>query len=136
MMPILKTLLNRAQPGAADAPQTNPLALLAQNLLLGRNRAAPRTLTGARVGVRALAAHRQVPAVPNPAVGLNFDQPADVHLNLLTEIAFHAAFLLDGLAEVIDFIFRQVANFLGVIDICLGGKLLRALLTNAVDRRQ
>src|SRR5690242_12998539 len=115
-------------------PTNKLLALLAQDLLLRRDRTAPRTLAGARVGVRALAAHRQVPAVPDPAVGLNFDQPADVHLNLLAEIAFHAAFLLDGLAEVIDFIFRQVANLLGMIYIRLSGKLLCALLPDAIDR--
>src|SRR6266849_4420445 len=103
--------------------QANPLTLLTENLLLRRNRAAPRTLAGARVGVGALAAHRQVPAVPDPAVGLNFDQPADVHLNLLAEIAFHAAFFFNFLAEVIDFILGQVANLLRVIDIRLGGEL-------------
>src|SRR5206468_6540522 len=112
------------------------LTFLAQDLFLRRNRAAPRTLAGARVGVRSLAAHRQVPAVPDPAVGLDFDQPADVHLNLLAEIAFYAAFLLDSLAEVIDFIFRQVANLLGMIDIRLSRELLRALLPDAIDRRQ
>src|SRR6266566_1837395 len=112
------------------------LTLLAQDFLLGRNRAAPRTLAGARVGVRSLAAHRQVPAVPDPAVGLNFDQPADVHLNLLAEIAFHAAFFFDFLAKMIDFIFGQVANLLRVIDARLFRELLGALLPDAVDRGQ
>src|SRR5882762_5915743 len=101
--------------------QTN-LTLLAQDLLLGRNRAAPRPLAGARVGVRSLAAHRQVPAVPDPAVGLNFDQPADVHLNLL--------------AKMVDFIFRQVANLLRVIDARFFRELLRAFLPDAIDRGQ
>src|ERR1700756_993667 len=96
-----------------------PLALLAYGLLLCCDCAAPRTFSGARVGVRALAADRKIPAVANTAIRLNFDQPADVHLDLFAEIAFHAAFLLDGLAEVIDFIFRQVANLLRVIDIRL-----------------
>src|SRR6267378_3795176 len=115
--------------------QTN-LTLLAQDLLLGRNRAAPRPLAGARVGVRSLAAHRQVPAVPDPAVGLNFDQPADVHLNLLAEIALHAAFFFDFLAKKVDFIFRQVANLLRVIDARLFRELLRAFLPDAIDRGQ
>src|SRR6266404_1796142 len=112
------------------------LALLAQDLLLRCDRAAPRPLAGACVSVRSLAAHRQVPAVPDPAVGLDFDQPADVHLNLLAEIAFHTAFFFDFLAEMVDFIFRQVANLLGVIDIRLGRELLRALLPDAIDRGQ
>src|SRR5260370_3930534 len=126
------------QAGALGAAplQIKLLALLAENFLLRRNRTAPRSLAGARVGVGALAAHRQVPAVPDPAVGLNLNQPADVHLNLLAEIAFHAAFFFDFLAEMIDFIFRQVANLLRVIDIRLGGEFLRALLPDAIDRGQ
>src|SRR5256886_5667977 len=127
---------NRRKTGTSLRHSKKPLALLAQILLLRRHCAAPRTFAGARVGVGSLAAHRQVPAMPDPAVGLNFDQPADIHLNLLAEIAFHAAFLFDGLAEAIDFILRQVANLLGVIDIRLGRELLRALLPNAIDRGQ
>src|SRR5216684_5248844 len=111
----------------------NLLALLAQDLLLGRDCAAARALAGARVGVRALAAHRQVAAVADPAIGLNFDQPADVHLNLLAEIAFHAAFFFDFLAEMIDFIFCQVANLLRVIDIRLGSELFGAFLPDTID---
>src|ERR1700694_815512 len=112
------------------------LTLLAQDLLLCRHRAAPWTLAGARVGVRSLAAHRQVPAVPDPAIGLNFDQPADVHLNLLAEIAFHAAFFFDFLAKMVDFILGQVANLLRVIDACLCRALSRALLPDTIDRGQ
>jgi len=66
--------------------------------------------------------------VADPAVRLNFNQPANVHLNLLAEIAFHAAFFFNFLAEMIDFIFRQIANLLGVVDIRLGGELFCALL--------
>src|SRR6266852_2947923 len=116
--------------------QANPLTLLTENLLLRCNRAAPRTLAGARVGVGALAAHRQVPAVPDPAIGLNFDQPADVHLNLRAEIAFHAAFFFDFLAKMIDFIFRQVANLFLVIDIRLSREFLRAFLPDAINGGQ
>jgi len=45
------------------------------------------------------------------AIRLNFNQPADIHLDLLAEIAFHAAFLFDGLAKMIDFIFGQSRIF-------------------------
>src|SRR5271168_2483814 len=115
---------------AACCAPTNPcsrrmsaerkLALLADDLLLGCDGTAARTLAGTGVGVRPLAAHRQVAAVADSAVGLNFDQPADVHLDLLAEIAFHAAFLLDGLAETVDFIFGQVADLFRVIDAGFG----------------
>src|SRR5467141_2628215 len=132
----LKYLKTLTAGKAGASSRTPKLALLAQNLLLGRHRAAPRTLAGARVGVRSLAAHRQVPAVPDPAIGLNFDQPADVHLNLLAEIAFHAAFFFDFLAKMVDFIFGQVANLLRVIDARFFRELLRALLPDTVDRGQ
>src|SRR6266478_5688688 len=112
------------------------LALLADRLLLRCHRAAPRTLAGARVGVRALAAHRKIPAVANAAIGLNFNQPADIHLDLLAEIAFHAAFLLDGLANVVDFLFGQVADFFRVVHAGFRGQLFRALPPDAVDGGQ
>src|SRR5579862_6831526 len=73
------------------------LALLADDLLLGCDGAAARTLAGTGVRVRALAANRQVAAMTNSAIRLNFNQAADVHLNLLAEIAFDAAFLFNGL---------------------------------------
>src|SRR6266568_2842256 len=117
-------------------PYKLELALLAHDLLLRRHGAAPRTLAGARVGMRALATHRQVPAVPDPAVRLNFDQTADVHLYLLAEIAFHAAFLLDDLAKMIHFIFRQVTNLFSGIDARLRRDFPRALLPDPVDRGQ
>src|SRR5262249_53227443 len=52
------------------------------------------------------------------------------------EIAFDTAFLLDGLPEAVDFVFGQVANLLGVIDVGLFGELFGALLPDPVDRRQ
>ena len=70
----------------------------------------------------------------DPAIGLNFDRPADVHLNLLAEITFHAAFFFDFLAKMVDFIFGQVANLFLVIDARLFRELLRALLPDAIDR--
>src|SRR5260370_15818950 len=90
------------QAGALGAAplQIKLLALLAHDLLLRRDRTAPRTLAGPRISVRALPAHRQVPAVPDPAVGLNFNQPADVHLNLLAEIALHAASFFPFLSDL------------------------------------
>src|SRR6266851_1070290 len=117
-------------------PYKLELTLLAHDLLLRRHCAAPRTLAGARVGMRALPAHRQIPAVADTTIGLNFNQPADVHLDLLAEIAFHAAFLLDGLAQMIDFFFGQVADLLGMIHAGLCREFLRPLLPDAVDRSQ
>src|SRR5688572_4982229 len=59
-------------------------------LLLG-DRALARTLARPRVRARALAAGRQIPAMPRSAVAADFHQPLDAHRDLLAEIAFHAA---------------------------------------------
>src|SRR5712672_1873607 len=112
------------------------LALLAYGLLLCRDCSATRALAGARVGMRTLAAHRKIPAMANAAIRLNSNQPADIHLDLFAEIAYHPAFLLDGLANVIDFLFGQVANFLGVIHTGFRRQLFRALPPDAVDGSQ
>src|SRR5712672_1592261 len=112
------------------------LALLAYGLFLCCHCAATRALAGARVSVRALAAHRKIPAVANAAIRLNFNQPADIHLDLFAEIAYHPAFLLDGLANVVDFLFGQVANLFGVIHAGFRRQLFRALPPDAVDGSQ
>src|SRR5689334_7411201 len=112
------------------------LALLADGLLLRRHRTSPRTFPRAGVRVRTLSAHREIAAVPDSTVRLDFDEPADVHLDLLAQIAFHAALFFDFLPEMIHFIFGQVADLLRVIDARLRGELSSALLPDAVDRSQ
>src|SRR5271168_4977283 len=140
ILPVGAQYIAPLQPGEKPKRQqscrTPNLALLADDLLLGCHCAAARTLAGTGIGVCPLAAHRQVTAVADSAVGLNFDQPADVHLDLLAEIAFHAAFLLDGLAEMVDFIFGQVADLFRVIDAGFSGEFFRAFLADAVNRGQ
>src|SRR5215472_769920 len=108
------------------------LALLALDLLLAGDGAAARSLAGARVGVRALAADRQVAAVTNSAVRLDFNQAADVQLDLLAEIAFDAAFLLDDRANAVDFVFRKVADLFREVHVGLFGDFLRADLADAI----
>src|SRR6266550_3243779 len=72
----------------------------------------------------------------HPAVALDFDQPPDVHLDLLAEIALDAAFGFNRLAKAVDLFLGQVFHLLGVIHIRLRAKRLRARLSDAVDRRQ
>src|SRR5207253_9536518 len=79
-------------------------SLLSDNFLLRCDRAPPRTLPRARIGVRALPAHRQVTTVPDATVALDFDEPADVHLDLFAEIAFHAAFGFNRLTQTVHFL--------------------------------
>src|SRR3954470_4177584 len=70
--------------------------------LLLRNGALARALARPRVRLGPLAAHRQVAAMPQSAEAADFHQPLDVHGNLLPEIAFNAALLLDHLADAAD----------------------------------
>src|ERR1700682_5793865 len=107
-----------------------------RDFLLRGYGALPRTLTRTRIGVRALAVHREIPAMAHPAVALNFDQPPDVHLNLLAEIALDAALGFNRLAEGVNFFLGQVFHLLGVIHVGLRAKRLGARLSDAVDRRQ
>src|ERR1700682_718570 len=112
------------------------LPLLADNFLLRRHRAAPRTFAGTRVGVRPLTAHRQVAPMTDSAIRLDFDQPADIHLDLFAEIAFHTTFLFNFLAQTIGLVFREIANLFCIIDARFFGELPRARLPDAVDRGQ
>src|SRR5579862_6473763 len=52
-----------------------------------RDRALARTLAGAGIRARALAANRQATAVPHAAVTADFHQPLDVHGDVLAQIA-------------------------------------------------
>src|SRR5580704_4430878 len=54
-----------------------------RRLLLGRHSPFARAFTSARVGMSALPADRQVPAVTKAAIGADFDEPFDVHRNFL-----------------------------------------------------
>src|SRR3984885_10545183 len=112
------------------------MLLLASRDLLRRHCALPRTLARARVGVRALAANRQVAAMPQAAIRLNFNQPPDVHLRLFAQIAFDAAFGFDCRAQTRRFVFRQVLDLLGVVHVGFRGQRFRARLPDAVNRRE
>src|SRR5204862_154887 len=74
---------------------------LLDNLLL-RDRALARTLARPRIGLGPLAAHRQPAPVPEAAEAADFHQPLDVHGDLLPEISFDTALLLDHLADLPD----------------------------------
>src|SRR5580704_2122654 len=70
---------------------------LSRRFLLISDRATPRTLASACVGVRALAAHRQASAMTQAAIGAHFNQALDVHRRLFAQVAFHRAFGLENL---------------------------------------
>src|SRR5262249_14537821 len=60
------------------------------------------------VGARTLAAHRQAASMPHSAEAADFHQPLDVHRDLLAEIAFDAALLLDHPADLAHVVLGQI----------------------------
>jgi len=60
--------------------------------------------------MRPLAPHRESPAVPESAVTSNVHQPLDVHLDLLSQIAFDTPLLVNHRSNAIDFFLCQLAN--------------------------
>src|SRR5712691_492517 len=75
--------------GAPRGPRPQlPLTLLADRGLLLPGHGLARPLAGARVGVRPLAAHRQVAPMAHAAVAADVDQPLDVHLDILAQVPF------------------------------------------------
>src|SRR5713101_810717 len=83
--------------------------LLLRHLLLARDGPA-RSLLGPRIGVRALAAHRQPASMPDSAIAPDIHQALDVHRDLGPERALDLDRPLDHLAETRDFRIRQIAN--------------------------
>src|SRR3990170_6451593 len=116
---------------ASTAPTRELLA--GCHLLLGRHGTLARPLARAGIGVRALAADRQIAPVAHAAIALGLDEPANVHLNLLAEIALDAAFGLDGLAQVIDLFFGQVLDLLDRVHLSLAADGTGARLPDSVD---
>src|ERR1700691_3766341 len=95
---------------AASAPAL-PLSLR-RRFLLACDCALTRSLAGARVGVGALAASGQVAPVAQSTIGLNVNQPLDVHRNVFAQIAFDLAFVLNHLADTVYLVFAQILNLL------------------------
>src|SRR5204862_7914690 len=78
-------------------------------LLLAGNRP-PRALLGLRVGVGALAAHRQILLVPRAAVGPDVHHALDVHRDFGAQRALDLVIALDHLAQARDFGIAQVPH--------------------------
>src|ERR1700735_147649 len=95
---------------AASAP-ASPLSLR-RRFLLACDCALTRSLAGARVGVRALAADGQGAPVGAATIGLNVNQPLDVHRDVFAQITFDLAFVLNHLADAVYLVFAQILNFL------------------------
>src|ERR1022692_865145 len=109
---------------------------LTRRLLLVRNGAAARTLAGAGVGMRALPAYRQAAAMPQSAVGTHLDVPLDVHRDFFAQVAFDRAFFFQNRTNMVDFVFRQIANLLVEVNPAPVKQRLRSGTADAVDVRE
>src|SRR5690606_19170088 len=121
------------RPGTCSrSRQANRLPLL---LLLSAH-GTPRTLAGARVGARPLAAHGQTAAVAQAPVAADVHQPLDVHLHAATQVAFHLVVGGDKIAQTVGFLLGQVPHLRVGIHARRPKNLLGAGTANAVNVRQ
>src|SRR5262249_13108542 len=67
-------------------------------------------LAGARIGLRALAVHRESPAVPDPLVAADLDLAPDVRLDLTAQVAFGLVAGVNPVAQLHQVVFAQVAD--------------------------
>src|SRR3712207_82686 len=67
-------------------------------------------LAGAGVGVGALAAHRELPPVAQPAIGPEIHQALDVHRDLAAEAALDDVVAVDRLADLQDLGIGQLVD--------------------------
>src|SRR5712671_2576571 len=104
-------LFSRSLPVLSPSP-----LCLTRRLFLVRYSAAARTLAGSGVGVSSLAANGQAAAMTQTAVGSHLDVTLDVHRDFLAQVAFDGPFVFEDLADVVDFLFAQIAYLLVKID--------------------
>src|SRR6478735_4183053 len=92
-----------------------------------------RALTGARIGLGPLAAHRQATAVAQALVAADLDLAADVGLHLAAQIALHLEGGFDVVAQVGHLIVGQVLRAQVPVDAGGFQNLLGAGTADAVD---
>src|SRR5262249_34388323 len=131
-LPLPRALPRRLR--ALSPYRSSPSALRRGHLLAGHGLA--RALTGARVRVRALAAHRQVPAVTHAAIAAEVDEPLDVLRNLAPEVAFDLEVRVDLAADLVDLVVCQVVGLATRIDLGAGADRERRRAADAVDVRE
>src|SRR3954467_13586277 len=86
--------------------------------------------------MRTLSADWQVAAVAESAIGADFDEPLDAHLDFLAQIAFHQSFALDDLADAVDLVLAQVLDLLHRVHIRLVKNASGPRLPNSVNVSQ
>jgi hypothetical protein len=94
-----------------------------------------RALARARVGFRALAAHRKSLAMARAAVATQVNQALDGHLHLAAQVTFDRQ-ARDALAQPVHLGIRQVLDLAVRLDAGADADRLRARAADAVDRSQ
>src|SRR5215472_8762654 len=69
-----------------------------------------RSLARARIGVGALAAHRQAATMTQAAIAAQIHQPLDVDAGFATQIALDDVVAIDHFADLQDFLVAQLAD--------------------------
>src|SRR3979490_686073 len=96
----------------------HPLFAIRQLLLLAGDRLG-RPLARARVGMRALAAHRQSAAMTQAAIAAEIHQTLDVHAGLASQVAFDHIVAVDYFTDLQNFLIAQLrdATIVGNLDL-------------------
>src|SRR5207248_1971893 len=95
-----------------------------------------RSLARAGVGTGALAAYRQVPAMPAATVADDILQTLNVLLNLAAKRAFDHVRAVDDVHDAADFIFREFTGLLQRVDVGFLQDDHRIDRANAIDITQ
>src|SRR6185503_4538988 len=111
---------------------TPQVLFLTRSFLFGHSHAAW-SLARARVRVCSLASHRQAAAVTQSAIASDVHQAFDVHLDLLAQVAFDSALLVEDSANAIDFLFREFADALVTADAGFAQHFVCAGAANAIN---
>src|SRR5712675_975089 len=113
-------------------PFATPYSLFAKLLLLSGDRLG-RPLARARIGVGALAAHRQAAAMTQAAIAAEVHQALDVDADLTTKIALDQIVAVDHFADLQNFLVAELADAPLGGDLHLLHDLGRILLADAMD---
>src|SRR6266850_2738616 len=114
------------------SPTRYSLLPIRQLLFLAGDRLG-RTLARARVGVGALAAHRQAATMTQAAIAAEVHQTLDIDADLATKIALDQIVAVDHFADLQNFLVAQLADATIHGDLDLFNDLGRVLLADAMD---
>src|SRR5215475_14839708 len=122
----------RGSERTAIEPSPGPIRFRSSLLLLSGNRFC-RPLAGARVGMGALAAHRQTAAVTQAAIAPKVHEPLDVDAGFAAKVALHDIVAVDHFADLYHFLVAQLADATRLGDLDLFNNVGRDFRTDAMD---